>query len=117
MEATLETRLAKGSMGGNRDDNGRYLPGHAIPGLGAPYARRVAELRSALLAVVTPEDVALMIRVMVDKAKAGDAVAFRRFFWGGVGRAPSRSARNSPQGRWRPPLAKGREFTWNSFSP
>jgi len=68
--------LAKRAKG-NRDEHGRYLPGHSIPGPGAPYARRVAELRTALLDAVSFKDVSAMVAAMIRKAKEGDAACFR----------------------------------------
>jgi len=60
-------------------DNGRRTDGRFAPGNpggpGNPYARRVAELRAALLGAVTAEDLAEMARALVVKAQAGDVPA------------------------------------------
>ena len=53
--------------------NGCGNPG----GPGNPFAKRVGELRSLLLESVTDDDLRVIIRGMVDRAKAGDAIATR----------------------------------------
>ena len=59
----------------DRDDRGRFLPGHSLPGPGNPWAARVHEHRQAVIAAVTPEEVQQVFRVLLDKALAGDVVA------------------------------------------
>jgi hypothetical protein len=61
--------LTNGSNG--RDDAGRFAKG-CPGGPGSPNARRVAELKSALLAAVSPEDVTAIVRSIVAKAIGGD---------------------------------------------
>jgi len=39
---------------------------------GGPHAAPVAELRAAIFATVTPEDIDAIIRVLVHRAKGGD---------------------------------------------
>ncbi|MEI6171155.1 MAG: hypothetical protein WCQ45_01555 [bacterium] len=73
-EGTKEARLPDGDNG--RDASGRFAKGNP-GGTGNPYARRVAELRSALLDAVTPADIEGMARAVIDKARDGDVVAFR----------------------------------------
>ncbi len=57
-----------------RDERGRFADGNRA-GRGNPHSRRVAELRSALLAAVTPRDVKQVVSVLLEKAKGGDTVA------------------------------------------
>ena len=59
-----------------RDGRGRFAPGWR-GGPGNPHAKRVGELRSALLAAVTPEDMATIVGKLVELAKAGDVRAIR----------------------------------------
>jgi hypothetical protein len=60
--------------GDGRDARGRFTKGNP-GGPGCPYARRVAELRSALLAAVDSEAIADVGRKLVEKARAGDLAA------------------------------------------
>lgn len=61
---------------GDRNARGRFEPGNKLA-KGNPHARRVAELRSAALAAVTPEDIAAIIGVLVAKARDGDLAAMK----------------------------------------
>lgn len=70
---------ARSPKGENRDENGRFLRGHTIPGPGNPYAKRTAELRAAILNAVTPADVVDVIRALVKAAKGGDVAAAKVF--------------------------------------
>lgn len=58
----------------HRDEHGRFLPG-CPPGPGNPFAARVAELRAALYSAVTPQDVASVVRALVQEAQLGDVAA------------------------------------------
>ena len=69
-------RLAKGAK---RDEHGRFLPG-TQPGPGNPYAKRVGQLRSALLNAVSENDMREIIEALVAKAKEGDIAAARTLF-------------------------------------
>jgi hypothetical protein len=60
----------------NRNANGTFQKGHA-GGPGNPYARRVAALRSALLAAVTEEDLRAIAATLVKQAKQGDMAALK----------------------------------------
>jgi hypothetical protein len=64
-----------GSNGG-RGSSGRFAAGNK-GGPGNPHARRVAELRAALLEAVTPADMKAIVAKLVRKAKAGDIRAAR----------------------------------------
>ncbi len=57
-----------------RQGNGRFAPGNNA-GRGNPHAKRVGELRSALLGAVTPEDLMAIVAKLVDLAKQGDIPA------------------------------------------
>jgi hypothetical protein len=63
----------------NRDSNGRFTKGNA-GGPGNPYNRRVAELRRALMSVVSDEDICAIGRVLLEKAKSGDLAAIKLLF-------------------------------------
>jgi hypothetical protein len=68
---------ANGENGaGGRGSNGRFLPGNP-GGPGNPHARQAQAIRSALFAAVTPADLAEAAKAILEKAKAGDVVAFR----------------------------------------
>lgn len=57
-----------------RDPRGRFLPG-GPGGPGNPHARRVAELRSALFAAVSADDLRAVVAAMLSQAKRGDVAA------------------------------------------
>ncbi|MEX2169508.1 MAG: hypothetical protein WD851_09355 [Pirellulales bacterium] len=59
-----------------RDTSGRFAPGNKA-GRGNPLARKVQQLRAALVQAVTEADVKNIIAALVKAAKAGDVVAAR----------------------------------------
>lgn len=69
-----------------RDGRGRFVKGSG-GGPGNPYARRVARLRRELYRAVTPEDLRAVVRVLVEKAKAGDVVAIKELLDRVVGKS------------------------------
>ncbi len=73
-------------MGTDRDPaTGRFLAGNR-GGPGYPYGRRVAELRSALLDAVTPEDVRAIAATLVSAARGGDVAAAKEVLLRVLGR-------------------------------
>lgn len=69
-----------------RDNNGRFAAGNHLA-KGNPHAKRVNELRTALLEAVTPNDVRKIVTAMVKAAKAGDTVAAREVLDRTIGKA------------------------------
>ena len=67
------------SESNGRDSAGRFAPGNSASN-GNPHARRVGQLRSAVLAAVSEEDVRDVILAMMKKATEGDVAAARIFF-------------------------------------
>ena len=61
---------------GHRDGSGRFLPGNP-GGPGNPLARQIGRLRSALHEALTVEDMARVVRAMLQRAQAGDVAAAR----------------------------------------
>jgi hypothetical protein len=61
-----------------REANGRFTKGNP-GGPGNPFYRRQAELRRAVLALFTPEDVAALLRVMLALGRNGDVAAAKVF--------------------------------------
>src|SRR5262245_26304736 len=59
-----------------RGIGGRFSRGNS-GGPGNPYAKRVAELRSALLDTVTPDDMKEVISALLRQAKSGDVAAIK----------------------------------------
>jgi hypothetical protein len=59
-----------------RDGGGRFAAGNGIA-KGNPHAKRVNELRTALMEAVTPRDLRSIVAAMVKAAKGGDVVAAR----------------------------------------
>jgi hypothetical protein len=59
-----------------RNDRGRFAKGNP-GGPGNPYARRVADLRAALLESVTEQDIRAVARALVKRAKEGEVPAAR----------------------------------------
>ena len=64
-----------GSNGG-RDTGGRFAQGNP-GGPGNPHARKVGQLRSAMLQAVTQTDMKAIVKKLVDEAKAGSVPAAR----------------------------------------
>jgi len=59
-----------------RDERGRFLPGN-VGGPGNPRAAAVSAWRAALVDAVDPDDLRMVIGVLVAKAKAGEGWAVR----------------------------------------
>ena len=59
-----------------RGPNGRFCKGNP-GGPGNPFARHVAAFRQEFMAATTKEDIAVIARAMIDKAKEGDCAAAR----------------------------------------
>jgi hypothetical protein len=77
---------APSTNGGNgRDGRGRFTAGNR-GGPGNPFARQTAALRRALLAVVTPQDIEAIARMLVERARGGDLVAVKLLLLYAVGR-------------------------------
>src|SRR5262245_34887463 len=62
-----------------RNNNGTFKQGNA-GGPGNPFGRRVAQLRCAVLSVVTEEHLRLVTEVLLGKALGGETSAIRLFF-------------------------------------
>jgi len=57
-----------------RDQSGHFTLGNR-GGPGNPYARRVAQLRSTLLATVTDDDIKAIVAKLIEQAKTGELAA------------------------------------------
>ena len=62
-----------------RDANGRFAPGNR-GGPGNPHAKKVAQLRSALLETVTVDDMKAVMLKLVATARDGDLPAIKEMF-------------------------------------
>ena len=69
-----------------RDQRGRFSVGN-VGGPGNPASKRVAALRTALLASVTPSDIEAILAKLIDAAKAGDTVAAREILDRTIGKS------------------------------
>jgi hypothetical protein len=82
-------RPASNGSAGNeqsgRAANGRFAPGNP-GGPGNPFARKVAELRRAMVNSITDEDVKEIARVLKEKAKEGNAAAIKLLFQYALGK-------------------------------
>jgi hypothetical protein len=67
---------AEASRTSGRGPNGRFAKGNP-GGPGNPFARQVAAFRQEFMAAVTGEDLAVIVRALIDKAKDGDCAAAR----------------------------------------
>ena len=61
---------------GGRDDGGRWAKGNS-GGPGNPHARKVGQLRSAMIRAVSAGDVRAVIGALLKTAKGGDVAAAR----------------------------------------
>jgi hypothetical protein len=60
-----------------RDEAGKFMNGNRLGRGGAPLAQRSLALRAALLASVTAEDIAAIVKKLIEKARKGDLRAAR----------------------------------------
>jgi hypothetical protein len=70
---------ANGEGNGGRGPDGRFGRGNGC-GRGNPHAKRVAQLRGALLDAVSPADLKAVAAALLAQAKAGDVAAARELF-------------------------------------
>ncbi len=64
--------------GAGRGPGGRFAPGNP-GGTGNPHAKAVGQLRAAMMASVTPDDVREVVKGLVRAAKVGEPWAVREF--------------------------------------
>ena len=69
-----------------RDTAGRFKPGNQF-GQGNPHARRVQELRTAMLDAISPEYLRDVVRVLVEEAKQGSVQAAKEVLDRSLGKA------------------------------
>jgi hypothetical protein len=74
---TIQDTSPSPAGSGGRDNKGRFGLGNKA-GTGNPYAKRVEQLRSAMMATVTEQDIAEVITKMLELAKGGDMVAAKK---------------------------------------
>jgi hypothetical protein len=79
----MEAPSPNGANG--RNAQGRFVPGNQ-GGPGNPFARRSAAIRKAFLEAVSVEDIQAIVRMLIDKAKAGDLVASKLVLLWAIGR-------------------------------
>jgi len=81
MSTATERRVAneKKDTTSGRDSRGRFAPGNP-GGPGNPHARKVAELRQALVNFVTAEDMKEIALILKEKAKMGNLAAIKLLF-------------------------------------
>ena len=68
-----------------KDSLGRFEQGNKY-GMGNPFAKKTAQLRAALLSAITPDDMAVVIKILISKARGGDLVAVKELLDRAVGR-------------------------------
>jgi hypothetical protein len=71
-----------------RDANGRFGKGNA-GGPGNPHAKQVAQLRAALFAAVTEDDLKEVVAALLNRAREGDIAAIRELLDRLLGKAPA----------------------------
>ena len=81
MDGTIPN-VGNGSL---HDASGRFAPGNP-GGPGNPYAKRVAEIRAALMEAVSDDDLRKIVKALVQKGKSGDVMAAREVLDRLVGR-------------------------------
>lgn len=79
------SRLTKGDKG--RDEVGRFIKG-CKGGPGNPFAKRVGELRSALFAESTIDDMRKVVRRLITMAQEGDVPAAKVWLERVLGKLP-----------------------------
>jgi hypothetical protein len=87
----------KGAEGEGRDaSSGRFVKGWKGGPGGDPYARRVAELRSALIRAVSVDDIRDVVLKLLETAKGGDVQAARLLLGYCVGKPPELDQETAP---------------------
>jgi hypothetical protein len=84
-ERTAEPTLPQTTPASGRDRRGRFAGGNA-GGPGNPFARRVAALRTALLDLVSEEDIRSIARRLILQAHTGDLGAVKLLFLYALGK-------------------------------
>jgi hypothetical protein len=74
--------------GDGRGSNGRFQPGNKI-GKGNPLNARAQQIRAAILDGATDEDIAAIVKVIIDGAKAGDLQFIREWLDRTIGKPVS----------------------------
>lgn len=77
---------ATNPFGDGRDSAGRFVAGNR-GGPGNPHGGQVAALRAAMLEAVTPDDLAAVIRLVVQRAREGEPWAVKELLDRTLGRA------------------------------
>jgi hypothetical protein len=84
-----------------RDAQGRFGPGNA-GGPGNPFARKVAELRSAFINAISKEEMRDITRQLVAEAQLGDKAATKLVLQYGIGKpAPAESPDRVDHHEWQ----------------
>lgn len=78
-----------------RDTSGRFVVG-CKGGPGNPFARRTAQLRAALLDILTEDDLTAIVCKLIELAKGGDLAAIRELFDRTLGKAVAVTDDNPP---------------------
>ena len=68
-----------------KDSLGRFEQGNKY-GMGNPFAKKTAQLRAALLSAITPDDMTVVIKILISKARDGDLVAVKELLDRAVGK-------------------------------
>ena len=69
-----------------RDHAGRFARGNT-GGPGNPHARKIQQIRSALMKAIRPSDIKIAVEKLVEAAKAGDRFALAELLDRTIGRA------------------------------
>lgn len=69
----------------DRDTRGRFRPGNKVA-RGNPHAKRVGELRSALLKAITPTAIRKATKALIREAEAGNVQAARELIDRAIGK-------------------------------
>lgn len=64
------------STNGMRKVNGQFAAGNKY-GRGNPHAQKVAQLRTALIQAVTPQDMEEIMKALISQCKAGDIASIK----------------------------------------
>jgi hypothetical protein len=74
----VEENPSTNGVNGKNPDDGRFVPGNKL-GKGNPHAKRVAELKAALLESETPERVTAVMGKLYELAIDGDVAACKEY--------------------------------------